>query len=1475
MLKARLVFQCFLIISLISTLNIFFPQQLNADSLKWSRINIPSEGPAGDWVLAAGSDLRHLTQASDGTLYCSANPSGTDYRLFKSIDRGCSWSYTGRVKDEITDIAVLPDNSSVVYYSTSNQIFRSTDSAGRFELASQNPGEDLTGLEIASIDVTTDNGTDCLVVGTRDIRTSEFGGVYLLKKAQSYEWVDMGIGNYDVYCVVFSPLYASDKQIIAIASDDKDTVVAVNQDNLGWNQSIGKARFDNLSLESASIAFPSDYNSNPAEDNCTRFVALNSGQSKGGIYKIRGNAAPKTSTITDLTVEIVAGANKDMASVAVRGRSEDAFVMAGAADTGEVYLSADSGQTWTKAGKQPSGESATEVLMSVGFPENGVAFAATSGLESAFSISSDSGSNWDQTGLIDSAISRLLDFEISPNYEADNTLFLLSGDTRNSLWSSTNKGSTWKRILLGSVSDRISLLALSPQYNINGKVFLGGNDDTGPIIWKSENRGENFVKIPSIYQGTPVNIDTWTITQNDTLFIGSFDGSKSWIYPFQGSVFTDKSEIGNQPLNSIVVSPHFVEDQTILAGDVLGGVYYSTDGGFIFEPLPIGASTPPFSDSVCVAFAPDFDLNKTVYAADNSPDKGIYRFIIGTSSSWEEINPDLPAGGKISQIVTDNLGTVYGLNSQEVNINNLRGGIERCIDTEDLTSFPFETIVNGLENGIILQDLWINNRILWTIDALNSRVFTFTDTLVTPLTLVSPSDGASALPVGNVNISWDKSEGASNYEWQISTNSQFSSLIDKFKGTTTATSVKLPDLDTQTTYFWRIRVKAPVMSPWSETRSFTTVLSPEIVAPTLIEPKSTGVSPRKPIFKWSAFPDAQKYELLVSRNDSFSSLVINKSGANSCNANAWESDTTLEYSTSYYWKVRAVSSASSSQWSAVGIFTTEPEPTPTPTPKLETPKLSEPRSSSPCSITPIFRWSASEGAEKYELLVSGNDAFSTLVIDKTGDNACNANVWESNISLEYANSYYWKVRAISSTNNSNWSDAGIFITESEPTPTPTPKLETPKLSEPKSSSPCSITPIFKWSSSEGAEKYELLVSLNDTFSNLVINKSASTACNANVWDCDVNLERNTSYYWKVRAISSNNSSDWSDVGIFVTESEPTPTPTPKLDTPKLSDPKSSSPCSIRPIFKWSSSEGAEKYELLASDNDSFSNLVINNSDLNACNTNVWECNINLEYDTSYYWKVRAVSSTNSSDWSDVGIFITESEPAPTPGLKTPTLSEPRSSSLSPVTPTFKWSVSEGAEYYDLIVSSYDTFSSLVIDKSGDNACNANVWKSTKVLNYDSTYYWKVRAINDELSSAWSSVGVFTTKSEPAPGSSGGSGSKSTKTTIAPTPSPTPVPTPSLLPTPTPSLQPVSSTTSTAISVPPDSKTSVIPVEPIVVTTTLPKPTTQITPTPTAAPQSDSMDSFVRLVIILVSGLIVLSIILAVVVIAVVKKFKKM
>ncbi len=68
MAKIKFAVRLLLLLSLLVSISPLTPAVADLDEVNWSRVNIPTEGRAGNWVLAGGSDVAHLTLAIDGTL---------------------------------------------------------------------------------------------------------------------------------------------------------------------------------------------------------------------------------------------------------------------------------------------------------------------------------------------------------------------------------------------------------------------------------------------------------------------------------------------------------------------------------------------------------------------------------------------------------------------------------------------------------------------------------------------------------------------------------------------------------------------------------------------------------------------------------------------------------------------------------------------------------------------------------------------------------------------------------------------------------------------------------------------------------------------------------------------------------------------------------------------------------------------------------------------------------------------------------------------------------------------------------------------------------------------------------------------------------------------------------------------------------------------------------------------------------------
>ncbi|MCJ7425528.1 MAG: fibronectin type III domain-containing protein, partial [Dehalococcoidales bacterium] len=593
---------------------------------------------------------------------------------------------------------------------------------------------------------------------------------------------------------------------------------------------------------------------------------------------------------------------------------------------GGVWYSPDAGESWQPSLKAPTGGGVVYVAAAADFSHSGVAYAVTSGTESAFSISRDHCLTWNQTSLIDTEISDIIDLAPSPRYSQDSTLFMLTHQDggEHSLWRS--RDGAWERVFCSGLPDvdKLEGLELSPRYGgDNNVVLVAGVSNGSPSIWKSNDDGQSFSR-----RSTPLPVDAWAVVDDSRWFIGGHDGSHGLVYHTanSGLSYSEGAVAGDQSLNSIALSPDYSEDETLLVGNNDGWVYWSEDNGKSFQPLPPDAVSAPLSGELAVAFDPEYGSNGTVYATSNSAGEGIYRFVVG-GSSWKNI--DSPVGGMTGQMVLSAEGALYSANF------DADGGMERCLNPTFPLGPSFESVTRGLDDGAKLVGLWLHGQQLWSIDSQNNKVMTYIDSLTAPVSLTSPLDGAPGVgtliedTAMNISLDWETLPGATDYQWQLNYETDFSSLPDGFEGTTQSSSVHLADLEPATTYYWRVKAIEPTLSPWSEKWSFTTSLGRTVTAPNLHSPEAgaSGVSV-SPIFQWSAIAGADSYELMVSTSATFDNPTILKTDGYALPSTAWQCNISLNYDTTYYWKVRAVSADSCSAWSAVSAFTTEAAPSP-------------------------------------------------------------------------------------------------------------------------------------------------------------------------------------------------------------------------------------------------------------------------------------------------------------------------------------------------------------------------------------------------------------------------------------------------------------------------------------------------------------------------------------------------------------------
>ena len=154
-------------------------------------------------------------------------------------------------------------------------------------------------------------------------------------------------------------------------------------------------------------------------------------------------------------------------------------------------------------------------------------------------------------------------------------------------------------------------------------------------------------------------------------------------------------------------------------------------------------------------------------------------------------------------------------------------------------------------------------------------------------------------------------------------------------------------------YWWRIRsVRSATgqiaASPWSEPRSFTVkagfIVNTPYYGVQLLAPNNgcPGCRVKPASFSWSPWKEATKYEFELGKDTEFKSLAVTATTTTT----GYEYSGTLDYSTNYFWRVRAIEVNGlviPSDWSATFSFQTEPAPA------VPLPAAAEP-------VTPLWVW---------------------------------------------------------------------------------------------------------------------------------------------------------------------------------------------------------------------------------------------------------------------------------------------------------------------------------------------------------------------------------------------------------------------------------------------------------------------------------------------------------------------------------------
>jgi hypothetical protein len=700
----------------------------------------------------------------------------------------------------------------------------------------------------------------------------------------------------------------------------------------------------------------------------------------------------------------------DICSLDIYGDTDEAALIAGEFCCPNVWYSTDGGWSWDESEKDPTGGGyAGEYALTHVIWYGDSALAATGGDECAVSMScgEEVGQYWNQISLIATDIDSVLYIDHAPGYvcEDSETMYMLtywdegpylpcpdeSYDDSQSLWR--YDGTYWERVFTNFIagtdpdlSEQIQRVRVSPDFNETNCVYVTNRNFE---MWRTTDAGCSWDKLsfPCAPRGC---IGAAIVIDEDTVLAGGADtgcdadntgivfkttrhGARPW----------DEYELpeGAGDANFFALEPGYEDPGAVLLGDDLSGVYISEDGGETWDMVgdcqavldPLDLLDP--DEETWVIFDPSYATNHIIYAAAGV----IARCIIDPDEDWVDQEWEEICSGELEYaagIAAVGDTALYVADSDEVDYDSpiYYGGVLRSLnpDEEDADDVVFERIGPGLDEDTELRHLWLTcdtsddgcaENVLWSLeqyDALPWNIWVYEDTLAQPVVLDMPIDEQKLTKTDSATLSWNELCGADCYEvavWRYCPECPDNKLdVDLCLecspdpdvlacapeamfcddeccpyGCCPCTEdicIVVDDLEPGCTYYWQIRVcqGKPTLSKWSEERSFTTAMlavpfydlcSPACGAQDII---------LTPNFAWGAVEGATGYDVELSTTETFTVGVVK----GKTTVNAWVCPTTLEYATTYYWRVRAVKDSIYSDWTYC-MFTTMPEPVePTP-----------------------------------------------------------------------------------------------------------------------------------------------------------------------------------------------------------------------------------------------------------------------------------------------------------------------------------------------------------------------------------------------------------------------------------------------------------------------------------------------------------------------------------------------------------------
>ena len=369
-----------------------------------------------------------------------------------------------------------------------------------------------------------------------------------------------------------------------------------------------------------------------------------------------------------------------------------------------------------------------------------------------------------------------------------------------------------------------------------------------------------------------------------------------------------------------------------------------------------------------------------------------------------------------------------------------------------------------------------------------------------------------------------------------------------------------------------------------------------------------------------------------------------------------------------------------------------------------------------------------EKVKKYWIQVStdNQDFDSGIVFDKDDYNSNECTISVDN--FENNKVYYWRAKAYDGSKwSDNWSEIRSFNLDID--------LTVPQNPSPSNGSAIiDTTPLLGWEVMESATGYHIEVNTDSGFTGTVIADDDTLNASPLEYLITGALSDNTTYYWHVKIKNEDGVwGDWSSTWSFAIDIAPPTTPSPSNDSTIIE---------TTPLLDWEDVASATGYHIEVNTNNSFTGTVIANDD--TLTASQYPITGALSDNTTYYWHVKTKNEDGVwGDWSSTWSFSVDMEEPTTP-------SPSNGSTIIDTTPLLDWEDVTGASGYHIQVNTASNFSGTTI--ADDDTLTPSEYQVTTVLDYFTTYYWRVRIKDsNDVFGDWSSTWSFSI--EPAIGDS--------------------------------------------------------------------------------------------------------------------------